>query len=331
MRIVVAGGGLIGARHIAHVLDHPKFDLVGVIDPDPKVRAVAPVASFDCIEAVDVPVDGIIIATPTDLHAANAETAAERGWHMVIEKPVASTLEQADSIVAAVEHAGVVALVGHHRRYHPKVGALKELLDTGQIGTTVLASMIWAVRKPDEYFDVPWRAGRAGSPIMINLVHELDLLRYLFGDLIHVSGFGSSALRGQGRIESGGVTLGFANGTVATLAFADTSPSPWGFEAGTGENPNIGTTNQDMLWITGTKGAISFPSLTLWGEAKDWSQAAQPHKISCAEGVPLVAQLQHFADVVAGRVTPLIDARDATKTLAATLQIEAVLMGQQVQ
>lgn len=331
MRIVVAGGGLIGARHIAHVADHPKFDLVGVIDPDPKVRAAAPVASFDSIEAVDVPVDGIIIATPTDLHAANAEAAAARGWHMLIEKPVAGTLEQADRVVAAVERAGVMALVGHHRRYHPKVQALKDVLETGRIGATVLASMIWAVRKPDEYFDVPWRAGPAGSPIMINLVHELDLLRFLFGDVTHVSGFGSGALRGQGRIESGGITLGFASGPVATLAFADTSPSPWGFEAGTGENPNIGTTNQDMLWITGTKGSISFPSLTLWGEAEDWSQPAQPNKLPCAEGVPLVAQLEHFADVVAGRATPLIDAQDAAKTLAVTLQIEAVLMGGQGQ
>lgn len=331
MRIVVAGGGLIGARHIAHVANHPKFDLVGVIDPDPKVRAAAPVVGFESIEAVDVPVDGIIIATPTDLHAANAEAAAARGWHMLIEKPVAGTLEQADRVVAAVERAGVKALVGHHRRYHPKVQALKAALDSGRIGKTVLASMIWAVRKPDEYFNVPWRAGRAGSPIMINLVHELDLLRFLFGDVIHVSGFGSGALRGQGRIESGGVTLGFANGRVATLAFADTSPSPWGFEAGTGENPNIGTTNQNMLWITGTKGAISFPSLTLWSGAEDWSQAAQPSKISCAEGVPLVAQLEHFADVVAGRAAPLIDAQDAAKTLAVTLQIEAALMGEQVQ
>ena len=331
MRIVVAGGGLIGARHIAHVADHPDFDLVGVIDPDPKVRAAAPVAGFVSIDAVDVPVDGIIIATPTDLHADHADAAAARGWHMLIEKPVAGTLEQADRVVAAVERAGVTALVGHHRRYHPKVRALKKLLDIGQIGSVVLASMIWAVRKPDAYFDVPWRAGRAGSPIMINLVHELDLLRFLFGDVVHVSGFGSRAVRGQDRIESGGVTLGFANGRVATLAFADTSPSPWGFEAGTGENPNIGTTQQDMLWITGTKGSISFPSLTLWGGADDWSQAVQPRDVPCEEGVPLVAQLEHFAEVVAGRAKPLIDAQDAAKTLAVTLQIEAALMGEQTQ
>ena len=329
MRIVVAGGGLIGSRHIVHVAEHPGFDLVGVVDPDPAVRAAAPVASFQSIEAVDVPVDGIIIATPTDLHACNAEAAARRGWHMLIEKPIAGSLAQAERVVAAVDHAGITALVGHHRRYHPRVQALKQMLEGGQIGTPVLASMIWAVRKPDAYFDVPWRAGRAGSPIMINLVHEVDLLRHLFGGVIHVSGFGSGALRGQGRIESGGVTLGFANGQVATLAFADTSPSPWGFEAGTGENPNIGTTHQDMLWITGTTGSVSFPSMTQWGGAKDWSHPVQPRQIPCGDSVPLVAQLDHFAQVATGRAKPLIDARDAMETLAVTLQIETALMAGQ--
>ena len=147
MRIVVAGGGLIGARHIAHVLEHPKFDLVGVIDPNPAVREAAPVTGFASIDAVDVPVDGIIIATPTDLHADHAEAAAAKGWHMLIEKPVAGTLKQAERVVAAVEAAGVTALVGHHRRYHPRVQALNQLLDTGRIGDTVLASMIWAMTR----------------------------------------------------------------------------------------------------------------------------------------------------------------------------------------
>ncbi len=326
MRLVVAGGGLIGARHITHAMAHHQIDLVGVIDPDPRIRAGAPVAGFRDIRDVDVPVDGIIIATPTDLHVQHAETAAARGWHMLIEKPVASTIEQADRIVAATERAGVAALVGHHRRYHPKVQALRALLAGGQIGKPVLASLIWAVRKPDDYFEVPWRAGREGSPVMLNLVHDIDLLRFLFGDVIHVSGFGTGALRGQGRIESGGITLGFDAGQVATLGFADTTPSPWGFEAGTGENPNIATTGQDMLWITGTAGAVSFPSLTLWGGANDWSQAPRPTTIPCGDGVPLVAQLDHFVQVAGGQVAPLIDARDARKTLAATLAVEAALM-----
>ena len=324
-RLLVAGGGLIGRRHIAHALDHPGIDLVGVIDPNPDVLKSVPVAGFRSIDDVDVAADGIIIATPTDLHADHAELAAARGWHMLIEKPVASTVEHADRVVAAAQKAGVQTLIGHHRRYHPQVQKLKAMLVAGRIGTPVLASMIWAMKKPDAYFEASWRAGREGSPIMINLVHEVDLLRFLFGDPVHVSGYGTGHLRDQGRIESGAVTLGFAGGQVASLVFADTTPSPWGFEAGIGENPNIGTTGQDMLQIMGTSGSISFPSLTVWSGADDWSQAAQPSVEPCENGVPLVAQMDHFLEVIAGRATPLIDAQDGRQTLMTTLAIETAL------
>jgi predicted dehydrogenase len=324
-RLLVAGGGLIGRRHIAFAQEHPGIDLVGVIDPNPDVRALFPVAGFANMHDVDVAADGIIIATPTDLHADHAEIAADRGWHMLIEKPIASSVAQADRIIAAADHAGVHVLVGHHRRYHPQVQKLKALLGEGRIGTPVLASMIWAMKKPDAYFDVPWRAGREGSPIMINLVHEVDFIRFLFGEPVHVSGFGSGKSRDQNRIESGAVTLGFADGLVASIVFADTTPSPWGFEAGIGENPNIGGTGQDMLKIMGSNGAIDFPSLTLWSGAKDWSEAAQPSVIFCETGVPLTAQMAHFCAVIAGGATPLIDARDARQTLLTTLAIETAL------
>ncbi len=97
---------------------------------------------------------------------------------------------------------------------------------------------------------------------MINLVHDIDILRFVIGEITQTVALRGRSLRGSTRVESGAVALAFENGAVGTISFADTTPSPWGFEAGTGENPNIGTTKQDMMWITGTKGAISFPSMT---------------------------------------------------------------------
>lgn len=324
-RLLVAGGGLIGRRHIAHIQEHPELTLAGVIDPDADVRASVAAPGFSSIEDVDVSADGIVLATPSDLHAAHATESAERGWHMLIEKPVAGTMAQAQDIVTVTEAAGVKTLVGHHRRYHPKVQALREILRRGEIGQPVIASLIWALKKPDAYFDVSWRSTAHGSPVLINLVHEVDLLRFLFGEISHVSGFGSRRIRGAARLESGGVTLGFDTGFVATIAFADTAPSPWAFEAGTGENPNIATTGQDNLRIAGSSGAVSFPSLTVWSGAQDWSQApsSKPHH---AEGTaPLVAQLEHFAEVIAGCAVPLVDAREGLRSLEATLEIEKVL------
>ncbi len=64
---------------------------------------------------------------------------------------------------------------------------------------------------------------------MIHLVHDIDLLRHLFGEVTRVKALGANPIRQAARVESGAVALGFENGVSATLAFADTTPSPWGF------------------------------------------------------------------------------------------------------
>ena len=76
------------------------------------------VTCFGDIDEVDTPVDGVIIATPTGLHAEHGIAAAERGWHMLIEKPVVARPDR--GLIDAVEKAGVNCLAGHHRRYHPR-------------------------------------------------------------------------------------------------------------------------------------------------------------------------------------------------------------------
>jgi predicted dehydrogenase len=243
---------------------------------------------------------------------------------MLIEKPVAATMSEARRLKNIIGKSGVASLVGHHRRYHPSVRQLKTLIAEGAVGMPVTATIIWAMRKPDSYFEGNWRTA-GGSPVMINIVHDIDLLRFVIGEITQATALRGAGRRGTRRIESGAIALAFGNGATGTISFADTAPSPWGFEAGTGENPNIGTTREDMLWITGTKGAISFPSMTLWS-GTDWGTPAQRRDLKRAEDTrtPLEAQLDHFIDVMEG-AAPLIDVADATCTLDITLQIEAQL------
>jgi predicted dehydrogenase len=266
-------------------------------------------------------VDGVIIATPTHLHASHGIEAAERGWHMLIEKPVAEKLESAKKLETALRSKNIRSLVGHHRRYHAVVQQLKACLQDGLIGEVVNVSVLWAMRKPDVYFEGNWRTD-GGSPVMINLVHDIDILRFVIGEITQTVALRGRSLRGSTRVESGAVALAFENGAVGTISFADTTPSPWGFEAGTGENPNIGTTKQDMMWITGTKGAISFPSMTVW-KGTDWGSSAKPITFEPAQNMrtPLEAQLDHFVDVINGD-EPLIDVADAASTLAIAQELE---------
>ena len=326
-RILVAGGGLIGSRHVDAVLKHPACALVGLVDPDPKIAGPPAVKRFTHLSDVEETVDGVILATPTHLHAEQGTFSAHRGWHLLIEKPVTSDEISARSLTMTVARSGVGSLVGHHRRYHACVRQLRQLIQDGAIGTPVTASLIWAMRKPDAYFQGNWRTA-GGSPVMINLVHDIDLLRFVLGEVVAVSALRGIGLRGANRIESGAVAIAFDSGATGTISFADTAPSPWGFEAGTGENPNIGTSGQDMLWITGTTGAISFPSMTHW-QGTEWSKPARQTTLDKVvnEKAPLDAQLDHFVEVMDG-AKPLIDIADATRTLEVALDIEAQLQAQ---
>ncbi|MEX0276970.1 MAG: Gfo/Idh/MocA family protein [Ruegeria sp.] len=321
-RILVVGGGLIGIRHVHAVLQHPGCTLVGLADPDKSIRVDAP--RFGCMDDVRDEVDGVVIATPTHLHAEHGTDAAARGWHMLIEKPVAGSVEDAHQLNRVLNDAGVRSLVGHHRRYHRVLQQLRTTIAEGAIGRVVNVSLLWVMRKPDSYFEQNWRTSD-GSPVMINLVHDIDVLRFVIGEISEIAALRGASMRGSNRIESGAVAIAFENGATGTISFADTAPSPWGFEAGIGENPNIGTTHQDMMWITGTQGAISFPSLTLW-KGQDWGTPAQKDHLHkpVQDRTPLEAQLDHFLDVIDG-APPLIDVADAARTLEVATMIEDAL------
>lgn len=321
-RILVVGGGLIGIRHLEAVQAHANCELVGLADPDMTLAMDVP--RFSDMENVEAHVDGAIIATPTHLHSAHGIQAAKRGWHLLIEKPVADDLGAARQLETEIKAANIGSLVAHHRRYHASVQQLKQLISNGSIGTVVVTNLIWAMRKPDTYFEGNWRK-TGGSPVMINLVHDIDFLRFVVGEIATTTALRGKGLRGKDRIESGAIALAFENGATGTISFADTAPTPWGFEAGTGENPNIGTTGQDMVWIMGTKGAISFPSMTLWA-GTNWQDAAQVQPLVPAKNAvpPLTAQLDHFIDVMDG-APPLINVADAIRTLAIAQNIEEQL------
>ncbi|MGB0505063.1 MAG: Gfo/Idh/MocA family protein [Pikeienuella sp.] len=323
-RILVIGAGLIGSRHIKTVQAHVGCSLAGVVDPDPAYQPEPGVVRFTDLADVDVPVDGAIIATPTGLHRSHGEAAARRGWHLLIEKPVAGTVEDALALDAVVKRCGVHCLVGHHRRYHDSIQKLRDVIASGKIGEPVTSTMIWAVRKPDEYFNTDWRR-TGGSPVMINLIHDVDLLRFVLGEIADATGFSSQTQRAAGRVESGAVALRFASGVCGTISFTDTAPSPWGFEAATAENPNIAATGQDMWWITGTEGGVSFPSLTLWTGADSWAEAPVSEVVHASRTTPLMAQLDHFVDVIGGKAAPLNPISDAGESLRVTQELEELL------
>jgi len=200
MKVLVIGAGLIGARHVTCVENHPHCELVGIVEPNEALHTTCR-PYFKTIDEVNIPLDAAICAIPTQLHAEIGAKCAARGWAVLMEKPIAHTVSQARELIEACKD--VPLLVGQHRRHHPFVQKTREILNDGTLGDLVAVNGIWSVRKPDSYFEGNWRTGAEGSPVSINLVHDLDLLRFMVGDVSGVTGFLSQTIRKRGVEDSG--------------------------------------------------------------------------------------------------------------------------------
>ena len=139
VRVAVIGAGNMGKNHLRNYFLLPEAELVGLADINPKTKELADeydTAFFtDYIEMLDVAKpDAVSIVVPTPFHAAVATEVMNRGIHCLLEKPIASSVEEANALIALAKKKGVVFTVGHIEHYNPLVTALKKLLDSGAIG-----------------------------------------------------------------------------------------------------------------------------------------------------------------------------------------------------
>ena len=150
----------------------PGVKLVGVADPDDKqadfVRRTLGCATVpDVLDLIALGVDAITIAAPTHLHRDIALTCIERGIHVLVEKPIASTVEEGRDIIAAARRAGVTLMVGHVERFNPAVQAIKDAIRNEDI-------LSIAITRVGPF---PPRMSNVG--VVIDLaVHDIDLIRW---------------------------------------------------------------------------------------------------------------------------------------------------------
>jgi predicted dehydrogenase len=277
----------------------------------------------------------VIIASPNQLHAETGIECARRGIHILIEKPVTDTLRTAAALIAEIRKGGIKSLVGHHRRHHLQVRTLKALLGEGRIGDVVGVSAIWATHKPADYFEIaPWRTEPGGGPILLNLIHEIDFLRFTVGEIVAVEAAASNRQRGFAVEDTAAALIEFESGALGTFFISDNAVSPWTTEQGVGESPEFPFSGQSNYRFMGRRGAIEFPELVQWtqaGGAQDWNQPIQAQRIHAPTIDPYAAQLDHFRDVIRGTVPSLQPVEDGARTLVATLAIaEAAAEGRRI-
>lgn len=319
IRLAVVGAGLVGRRHIDAIRHVPGVDLAGVVEPDP---AAAPLdaPTYGSLETLfdAVSVDGVILSTPTPLHVSGGLTCIERRCPVLIEKPLAASVEDARALTQAAQQANVPVLVGHHRRHNPLVQKAAALIAEGAIGEVRAAQVTCWFYKPDDYFDIaPWRKRGGAGPISVNLVHDVDLMRHFCGEVATVQAQKAPTRRGFENEDLAAAVLGFESGAICTLTVSDSVVSPWSWELTSGEYPIYPTTGESCYLIGGSEGALSLPDMRLWTHQgkRSWWHPISATTMPRDAADPLVNQIIHFTDVIKGNATPLVSAKEGLRTL----------------
>lgn len=190
IRVGIAGVGAAGRAFIPAIVSHRAFELRAVADPSEAVRVEIAgrhdVTAYPDFEAMleHASIDLVCIATPTILHASQATAALEAGKHVLLEKPMATSLGDAQAIIAAARRAGRVLLVGHSHSYDAPIARMRQLIEGGTLGAPRMANTwcftdwVYRPRRPEEL-----EVAKGGGVTFRQGAHQFDILRFLCGGL----------------------------------------------------------------------------------------------------------------------------------------------------
>jgi len=188
LRVAVLGSGFIARYHARAVAELPGAELVAAANwrPESLARLAAeygiPRTTTDWRELVGDPeVDAAVVATPNSLHAEQAIAFLDAGQHVMVEKPMAMDVTEADAMVAAAERSSACLMVAHCWRFHPAVLALRDRIAAGELGEIVKTRGygVHARWGPAGWFVDPELAG--GGALADMGVHAIDTARFLLG------------------------------------------------------------------------------------------------------------------------------------------------------
>jgi predicted dehydrogenase len=324
-KIAIIGAGVMGKKHAQTIVKHPDTELVAICDPFSDAMAQEfNVPNYQDLEDLlnTVTLDGVVIANPNRFHVSTAITCMQYGVTCLLEKPLALNTTEALTLIEAQQNLNVPILVGHHRRHNKIIQQAKAIIDAGTLGEINTFNALWTVYKPDSYFDIEWHRVTGAGVLAINLVHDLDLMRYLNGEIESVQAMTSNKNRKLEVEDSISILVRFKNGALGTLLASDAAVSPWGWDQNTEENKTsfAVSPDQDCYFISGSEGALSVPNLEYWNYPKDqnksWSTPLIKNKIEPnKEEDVYIRQLTHFVDVMNGIAEPISSPQDAIRNI----------------
>lgn len=231
LNMAVVGVRGIGRGHLRAIQDHEHTRLAAVADVDETAARAAADGTqagvyddFARLLEAEADLDAVVLATPHHLHAPMSLAALERGLHVLVEKPIATRVSDADRLVETAERAGRVLAVNHQYRTFPGNARLKQLLDAGAIGPVQRIVWQWLEARPETYYDRdPWRTtwAHAGGGVLLNQAsHDIDLIQWLFGPPAEVSAVVGNRGHRHEVEDTAVATVRFASGAIASLQFS---------------------------------------------------------------------------------------------------------------
>src|SRR3712207_5748211 len=305
MRVGVIGAGFIGAIHLGAYANMPEVEVVGVADARPETAAVGAAIvgaraypSYEDLIAAEE-VDVVDVCLPTAYHRELALTAARAGKHLILEKPIARNLEDAEAIIEAFDGNAQRLFVGHVVRFFPEYVRIKQMVEAGELGTVGVART--SRRSPfltgwnDWYAD--WRM--SGGVLLDLVIHDFDFLRWSLGEVERVYARGVLG-REYNRLDYALVTLRFAGGAMAHVEGQWGYPGPFNYSielAGSRAMVTADSTEPGPVRLLGgTVGA---------GESPDVAVGKSPYQ----------TELEHFVRCAATGEEAVVEAHDAYEAL----------------
>ncbi|HOJ10782.1 MAG TPA: Gfo/Idh/MocA family oxidoreductase [Clostridiales bacterium] len=325
LKFGIIGCGLISNWHADAILKINGAELSGATDVSEKSRQAFAskynIKAFDSIEellASDV--DVVSVCTPSGLHAPLAIKVANAGKHIIVEKPMAITLEQADQMIEACEKNNVKAAIISQMRFTPAVRKLKEAIDTGVLGRIVSGDMYMKFYRSQEYYDKGgWRGTwkmDGGGALMNQGIHGVDLLRYVMGPVKSIHALTRTLARKIEVEDTAAAVMEYANGALGVI------------QATTSIYPGL----PRRMEISGDKGTVILEesSIVKWcvegQEVPEDINIGSPQDSSASDPAAFgveghVMQISDMVDAINNNRRPLVDQYEGRKPVELILAI----------
>ncbi|WAH35570.1 Gfo/Idh/MocA family protein [Alicyclobacillus dauci] len=325
-RVALVGCGTIGSVHAAGYLRMANATLVGIVDiRENHGRKMA--KRFDTqwysslqqiLEAEEV--DVVDVCVPTYLHRSIVEQAARAGKHVICEKPIARTLDDAEAIIRICSEYGIRLFIAQVLRFFPQYRQTHELLEAGAMGSVGTARAMRGGGFPQGWNDWYASVERSGTLVVDMIIHDFDFLRWCFGEVQRVYAKGLLG-RELNRLDHAFVSLRFQNGVIAHVE------GTWAYPSGF----------RTMLEVAGTEGVLEHRSdeempihLSLRQNGTETGGVAVPE--SPLDKDPYQLELEHFLSCIETASDALVTPHDAYKALEISLAaLKSIQTGEPVE